>query len=223
MLLPRTRSRVPEIAWCALLGVVISWMVAQVLPRCSRDAYMTAYIMEDGFLEAQTQDPPPSWVMAEVGTDVMPDAFSFSHGSVGVRYWIGKTRALGPTCFGVVESGWPLRSFEGRTAFASTNSCVLLSDPSPVYNGAGWPAAVPAWLSNVIGDRLLCIPLPGGLAVNTMLYGSCCFLVFGVVRSAARWRRDLQGRCPLCGYDLRGLPGDARSCPECGAAARSFA
>lgn len=49
-------------------------------------------------------------------------------------------------------------------------------------------------------------------AVATLLF-IWPFIAFlrGPVR---RWRRRRAGRCPACGYSLRGL--DARRCPECG-------
>jgi hypothetical protein len=43
-------------------------------------------------------------------------------------------------------------------------------------------------------------------------------LSFALVRRRRRSARASQGRCPICGYDLRATPD---RCPECGAAAQS--
>jgi hypothetical protein len=75
-----------------------------------------------------------------------------------------------------------------------------------------------------IPDQLLA----GGFVTNTLFYAAIWFGVFFGFASAKRAIRRRRGRCPMCGYDLRGqrhegTPGEARrhegqeaGCPECG-------
>lgn len=58
-------------------------------------------------------------------------------------------------------------------------------------------------------------PLAGGLAINTLLFAAPPFIVLAAIPVARRELRRRRGRCPVCGYDRRGL--DVVSpCPECG-------
>jgi hypothetical protein len=60
--------------------------------------------------------------------------------------------------------------------------------------------------------------LPGGLAVDAVVFGCMTMAVWEAAgRGASRRRRP--GACLRCGYDLRG--GEARRCPECGWERRS--
>jgi hypothetical protein len=61
-------------------------------------------------------------------------------------------------------------------------------------------------------------PLWSGFVVNTLFYTAIVWLLIRgpfVLRRLIRRRR---GRCPKCGYDLRGQPPGpaAAACPECG-------
>ncbi len=57
-------------------------------------------------------------------------------------------------------------------------------------------------------------PVWGGLALNTLIWGSVWFAgVSGVGAAKRGWRRRRQ-RCVGCGYDLRGAA--SVQCPECG-------
>jgi hypothetical protein len=59
-----------------------------------------------------------------------------------------------------------------------------------------------------------------GVAWNSVLFAGIWFLVLYVRTARQQWRawiaRRHAGRCPQCGYDLRGQPRDAGGCPECG-------
>ena len=65
---------------------------------------------------------------------------------------------------------------------------------------------------------------PTGLLANVafaLMTTGAFFLIAHVARERERVR---SGRCPACGYDLRGTPGSAsggKTCPECGAASAS--
>ena len=57
-------------------------------------------------------------------------------------------------------------------------------------------------------------PIPLGLAANSALFASTWWVLLVGWRIALRRWRAHAGRCPQCGYDLRGDL--ARGCPECG-------
>jgi hypothetical protein len=64
-------------------------------------------------------------------------------------------------------------------------------------------------LPNVTMGRFLVIGLPHVLVVAVTAVGPICWLVV----TRRQRRRDREGLCPSCGYDLRATPG---RCPECG-------
>lgn len=110
------------------------------------------------------------------------------------------------------ESGWPCTAFWG---WAMTESGL-----PDARDEAGGIVEVPMLrsLSWQIGRiDLPYWPVWSGLAANTTLFALAWWGVIagpGVLRRG--WRRR-RGRCPSCGYDLRGLPREhGATCPECG-------
>jgi hypothetical protein len=59
-------------------------------------------------------------------------------------------------------------------------------------------------------------PLWPGFVLDTLFYAAIWFGLFFGFASAKRAIRRRRGRCPMCGYDLRGAPGLAAGCSECG-------
>jgi len=57
-------------------------------------------------------------------------------------------------------------------------------------------------------------PIWPGLLFDTLFYAAIWFGVFIGFTGARRFIRAKRGRCPRCGYDLRGQL--AQGCPECG-------
>jgi len=64
-------------------------------------------------------------------------------------------------------------------------------------------------------------PIWPGFVIDTLFYAATWFGVFFGFASAKRAIRRKRGRCPRCGYDLRGgvrvePPATSPGCPECG-------
>jgi len=57
-------------------------------------------------------------------------------------------------------------------------------------------------------------PVPSGLAINGAAWTGAWLVPLLGVAIGRRGMRRVRGRCPACGYDLRGSTGDV--CPECG-------
>jgi hypothetical protein len=56
------------------------------------------------------------------------------------------------------------------------------------------------------------VPLWPGFVIDTLVYTALCWLLFFSPFTLRRIIRIRRGRCPACGYDMRGLD----ACPECG-------
>lgn len=64
-------------------------------------------------------------------------------------------------------------------------------------------------------------PIWSGLTMNAMVFAPAWWLIivvllllFQIIRKIPKWLRKRRGRCPQCGYDLRGKLDDG--CSECG-------
>ncbi|MEX2215094.1 MAG: hypothetical protein WD768_13245 [Phycisphaeraceae bacterium] len=70
-----------------------------------------------------------------------------------------------------------------------------------------WPPSKTGWFSGLNDAGYLIMPL---------LYAGVFIVAFliGVVFQTFVPPKPVQGKCPACGYDLRGNPGSP--CPECG-------
>jgi len=72
-----------------------------------------------------------------------------------------------------------------------------------------------SWLGYIYGHRVLPLrPIWPGFVIDTLFYGVIWFGVPFGFTSAKRFIRIKRGRCPRCGYDLRGNL--EAGCSECG-------
>jgi hypothetical protein len=139
--------------------------------------------------------------------------------------WIHMPRAgdLESRCISVIGAGWPMTALRAETVGVGH------VDPPP---GRGWHSGLgPQWVewgrwrgafvlgagglpTNPSTQRVLPIGIVWpGFAINVLFWTAVCTLpvVLLATRRALRVRR---GRCPACGYDLRG--DSAAGCSECG-------
>jgi hypothetical protein len=79
-----------------------------------------------------------------------------------------------------------------------------LAPPRALLGRGGW----------VFQRRLPLAVLWSGFILNTAVYAALLWLAFRCARYGRWYLRIKPGRCPKCGYDLRGAPG--MGCAECG-------
>ncbi len=104
-------------------------------------------------------------------------------------------------------SGWPLR--------ALMRTDVFLPDPDEVSAGTPVSEIPSLWTLKIHRHVWLPYrPIWPGLLLNTLFYAAIWFAFFTGLAAVRTGRRLRRGLCPVCRYDLRGLP--ERACPECG-------
>ena len=159
--------------------------------------------------------PPPSAASraAEVGPGVTilsvngGDLQATSTGSAGGP----RALRVGMSSF---RFGLPMRGLEWRMYTGSRLDPVKAAgEAAGLRRGIMVPSFIPTrgpWYLR----RLPLTPLWPGFAVNTLLYGIILWLLIPGPFVLRRRIRIRGGRCPQCGYDLRGDL--QRGCPECG-------
>jgi hypothetical protein len=127
-------------------------------------------------------------------------------------HWPNRTSSVFRT-----RAGWPMYCFEG----ARWNRFVPMTETHTETRHIH-ASMLPALLGLVDpdSDRVLPYrPLPSGFAINTAFYAIILWLLIPGPFLLRRHIRIKRGRCPKCGYDLRGAPpevGPGGGCPECG-------
>jgi hypothetical protein len=114
--------------------------------------------------------------------------------------------------FELHRAGWPAfaldasvvdcdRRLSGLPNYRRTTGIDFRSPVSPIGNGPG--------------GVLPTSPVFPGFALDTAFYAAIALTLWSAPGLIRRRLRRARGRCPACGYDLKGNAGTA--CPECGA------
>jgi hypothetical protein len=122
------------------------------------------------------------------------------------------------------QFGWPMRAAEWhshdvsgvpRRVEATMRDAV--ADAAGLRVGVEPPSFIPVGKSYE-PRRLPVLPTWPGFAVDPLLYALILWLIVAGPFVLRRLIRIKRGRCPKCGYDLRGaIPGaGGGGCPECG-------
>jgi len=215
----RKRRLILRIGLCLFLGaittVAVAWGLPFIMPQNISDATPTS---ESGSFAkrimkshnwnrggAIIRSTYVGWYVTEV-VGSLADDFQRVNSHPNVPADATNIRLYPEHQFGYVESGLPLKCFEGsiHRRFDTTRETVE----------SDWAICVESQNSRIEGA----IPLKPRLipfAINTAFYGLLAMLSTLVITriGRSRWRKK-HGLCPSCGYDLRGRP-DA-GCPECG-------
>ncbi len=129
------------------------------------------------------------------------------------------TRRTHPERFELVRhvAGWPFGAFEGWHASWPAQSATPSNQLMRAESSLGLiPLNLRGWFPTV-ADVYPVLPVLDGLLVNTFVFGLLWFglLYWRFVRDEVRrLAHRRQGRCPRCGYDLRGE--FKEGCSECG-------
>jgi hypothetical protein len=122
-----------------------------------------------------------------------------------------------PKIWGIAEDrrGWPWPA--ARCWFIGTMNQQSQS-PWIVEHGVPLDHSLTQRASLATLRALPLSPMWGGVAADVLVHAAIWMAVFVGIRAAMTnavvGRRRRGGRCLACGYDLRGISGDA--CPECG-------
>lgn len=125
----------------------------------------------------------------------------------------------------VWEFGWPFRCLDWESRKVSSGSNMMdapwLTDENSVLewsyrHGLAHPWLKPTPMRYPWVPRLPLRPMSLGFTLDAVFYASLLFAATCVPNATRRGTRRRRGRCPACGYDLRGL--QHSRCPECGTA-----
>jgi hypothetical protein len=117
--------------------------------------------------------------------------------------------------------GWPMLSLWHMPLEFIT---IRVPDKFARHAGrGGFALPLPAWTNTAPFSSWPSEPrtlplriIPLGFLFNTLFYAGVLWMIFAAPPALRRRRRIRLGLCPKCAYDLRGMPSDSSTCPECG-------
>jgi hypothetical protein len=207
----RARKLAIRLAACAVIGAVVNVAIAWM-------ASLWAFAP----LEPARKISPSTWPCA------VPAAWGRGPSNIDeyTGTWVTSRDYDIDGVVGVWEArlGWPFRSLQGMTV--NDDVAGVENGERVLAAGYNWStpqshsvSALPApeWMQpdvNSLG-AFPTQPLWPGFALNSAFYGILASVIWLSPGIARRRLRRARGRCPACGYDLKGAP--AATCPECGA------
>jgi len=164
--------------------------------------------------------------------DLFEQEFLASEPDARIRWYLDIVRTK-PTAFSAaqVRAGWPMHCLYGeqwlspplprRYALGSPGYYAVIPHDGPSTPWGIWPTryrwatgGTSRWSSHgEVARTIPLLPLPLGLAINTLFYASIFFVVVEGGRVIVRRRRIARSLCPRCKYPQR--TGSER-CSECG-------
>jgi hypothetical protein len=211
------KRRVLTILLFLLLGAIANVAVAWVVILSPLGKWSSDY--EDGYTL-------PGWCEgSSTDIDHTHEIGGFDLGGFGfdIIYVAGRPRHGDPSSVVAhsrfLSSGWPFRAF-GQAYHTS----VTVGRRVELVWRSQWSLELkkrsPKDSPPPVGGSVPLRPIWPGFAVNTVLYAIILWLLICGPFIARRLIRIKRGRCPKCGYDLRGQPPEdgagAGRCPECG-------
>ncbi len=212
----------------AIINIAVAWTIALTIDFVTIEKHITA----------RELSPTSSWTVSKweaFGSEQFISyrrkaPFPIGHPSVGSLLTMSDilppwgdfdtiSKDYADADHGVVDvwhvegRGWPYRSMWGTYGLLTEAALQTYTISSEGRRGM-LVTDVPAWKTTGMPRLIPMIPIWSGFAANTSCYAFMLWLPYALSCFLCRVVRRLRGRCPRCGYDLRGAAHAA--CPECG-------
>jgi hypothetical protein len=198
-----------RLAACAVIGAVVTIVIAWLL-----------WLTPNRSLRPATEITGPVQWPVSVPTDWPAPAKRFRLQTVGLTIDSCHANTRGPdgklasfAGYKRVQSGLPFRAlWVGDLRFIdwSSKAPAMASN-----NGLRIPQRVMDAFGFEADPEALPIRPLGGFALDTAFYAAIALTLWSAPGAIRGHRRRARGRCPACGYHLRGTT--SAVCPECGA------
>jgi hypothetical protein len=186
-----------------IVNVAVAWGIAQFAPRhlgLDGARVMTVLKMRVNPGGSSGYAKHESWSQRSFGSTIEADVRD--NGSLYI--------ADDEHIIATLRVGWPCRCLSTRA-----------EELNGVWSEHGLSVPLVMRHDLALWPELPLCPVWPGFLVNTVLYALLLFPLVQIPSGMRRHIRRKRGRCPKCGYDLRGQPPETgpaagAGCPECG-------